>query len=69
MAFPNIWTRSWTVAQWGRETEMSGETNPVAAALGEVVKKHMKGASGITGLKRLSGGASQETWAFDATTD
>ena len=48
---------------------MSGETNPGAAALGEVVKKHMKGASGITGLKRLSGGASQETWAFDATTD
>jgi aminoglycoside phosphotransferase (APT) family kinase protein len=47
---------------------MSGENNPIAAPLAEVVQKHIPGATGIDALKRLSGGASQEIWSFDAVT-
>lgn len=47
---------------------MSGETNPIEAPLAAAVKKHVAGATGIESLKRLSGGASQEIWSFDATT-
>lgn len=46
---------------------MAAETNPIAAPLAEATKRHIDGATGIANLKRLSGGASQETWAFDAT--
>lgn len=46
---------------------MAAETNPIAAPLAEAAKRHIDGATGIANLKRLSGGASQETWAFDAT--
>ena len=56
------------VALSGRATDMTGGSNPIEAPLAEVVKAHIEGATGITGLKRLSGGASQETWSFDATT-
>ena len=45
---------------------MSGETNPIAAPLASAVARHIEGVSGIENLRRLSGGASQETWAFDA---
>lgn len=48
---------------------MAAETNPIAAPLAEAAKRHIEGATGIANLKRLSGGASQETWAFDATVD
>ena len=41
----------------------------MAPRLGEAVAAHVKGAAGIKDLKRLSGGASQETWAFDAVDD
>jgi aminoglycoside phosphotransferase (APT) family kinase protein len=37
-----------------------------AEALAAVVKRHIPGATSIAGLKRLSGGASQETWSLDA---
>jgi aminoglycoside phosphotransferase (APT) family kinase protein len=47
---------------------MGAEANPIAAPLAEVARKHIDGATGIAGLKRLSGGASQEIWSFDATT-
>lgn len=40
----------------------------LAEGLTAVVRAHIDGATGIDGLKRLSGGASQETWSFDATT-
>ena len=36
--------------------------------LAVVTRRAIAGATGITGLRRLSGGASQETWAFEAVT-
>ncbi|ABS64683.1 aminoglycoside phosphotransferase [Parvibaculum lavamentivorans DS-1] len=48
---------------------MEAERNPMAAALTQTVLRHINGATGADGLKRLSGGASQETWSFDATTE
>ncbi len=38
----------------------------IAEALSAAVRRFVPGASGISRLTRLSGGASQETWAFDA---
>jgi aminoglycoside phosphotransferase (APT) family kinase protein len=38
----------------------------IAAALERVVCARIPGATGIRELRRLSGGASQETWSFDA---
>ena len=40
----------------------------IAPRLARVVAARIPEASGIDGLRRLSGGASQETWSFDATT-
>jgi aminoglycoside phosphotransferase (APT) family kinase protein len=40
----------------------------IAAALERAVCARIPGATGIANLRRLSGGASQETWSFDATT-
>ena len=37
-----------------------------AEALTVAVKRAIPGATSIAGLKRLSGGASQETWSLDA---
>jgi aminoglycoside phosphotransferase (APT) family kinase protein len=34
--------------------------------LAAVVRRVIAGAQGVSGLRRLSGGASQETWAFEA---
>lgn len=48
---------------------MGAEANPIAAPLDAAVRRHIKGATGIANLRRLSGGASQETWSFDATTE
>ena len=48
---------------------MSGSENPIAAPLAGAVMRHFPGVTGIENLKRLSGGASQETWSFDATRD
>lgn len=36
-----------------------------ADRLADLVRRHLPGSLGIAGLVRLSGGASQETWAFD----
>ena len=47
---------------------MSETSTDLATSLNEVARRHIEGATGIEDLKRLSGGASQETWAFDATT-
>lgn len=51
-----------------RGIEMGAEANPIAAPLAEVIRRKIAGATGTAALKRLSGGASQETWSFDATT-
>jgi aminoglycoside phosphotransferase (APT) family kinase protein len=40
----------------------------VEEALGAAVRRGIDGVTGIRALRRLSGGASQETWSFDATT-
>ncbi len=45
------------------------DVDALAAGLEAVVKERIAGASGVLGLRRLSGGASQETWSFDANTD
>jgi aminoglycoside phosphotransferase (APT) family kinase protein len=37
-----------------------------AAALSKTILREIPGATGVTGLHRLSGGASQETWSFNA---
>lgn len=48
---------------------MGIETNPLAEPLAEAVQRHIAGTTGIAKLKRLSGGASQEIWSFEATTE
>jgi aminoglycoside phosphotransferase (APT) family kinase protein len=37
-----------------------------AAALAAAVTRHLAGEATVAGVRRLSGGASRETWAFDA---
>jgi aminoglycoside phosphotransferase (APT) family kinase protein len=39
------------------------------AALAAAVRRRLAGATGVAALRRVSGGASQETWSFDATRD
>ncbi len=41
-------------------------SDDIAPALAAVAAHHLPGATGIENLRRLSGGASQETWAFEA---
>ena len=48
---------------------MAEDTGSFSDALAEVVRNHVQGATGISGIKRLSGGANQETWALDAETE
>ena len=48
---------------------MSGEVNPIAGPLSAAVARQIEGVSAIENLRRLSGGASQETWSFDAIGD
>ena len=48
---------------------MSAEVNPIAGPLAAAVARQIEGINGIENLRRLSGGASQETWSFDATGD
>lgn len=47
---------------------MSGSENQLLNDLSDVARRQFPGAVGISGLRRLSGGASQETWAFDVAT-
>lgn len=49
---------------------MTGERDPVsvlAEGLAEVLSEHLRKTVRISGLKRLAGGQSHETWAFDAS--
>ncbi|HEV2309653.1 MAG TPA: phosphotransferase family protein, partial [Acidimicrobiia bacterium] len=39
------------------------------AALAAAVSRHLGGDARVDGLRRLSGGASRETWSFDASYD
>jgi aminoglycoside phosphotransferase (APT) family kinase protein len=48
--------------------ESRGDSSELGAALAAAVRRRLPGATGIAELRRLSGGASQETWSFDATT-
>ncbi|MDE1173949.1 MAG: phosphotransferase family protein [Parvibaculaceae bacterium] len=48
---------------------MAAGSENIASQLADVARAHIADATGATGLKRLSGGASQETWAFSATTE
>jgi aminoglycoside phosphotransferase (APT) family kinase protein len=45
-----------------------GDSSELGEALAAAVRRGVPGATGIAELRRLSGGASQETWSFDATT-
>ena len=47
---------------------MGAEANPLSGPLSAVACNRIPGATGISNLKRLSGGASQETWSFDVVT-
>lgn len=45
---------------------MPDNVNPIAVPLAAALTRAIASVTGIENLKRLSGGASQETWAFDA---
>lgn len=47
---------------------MTGD-NQLEGALTQAVRRHISGAQGISGLRHLTGGASKETWAFNAVKD
>jgi aminoglycoside phosphotransferase (APT) family kinase protein len=47
---------------------MTAVSDPGPAALDAAVARLIPGASGIAGLRALAGGASQQTWSFDALT-
>ncbi len=47
---------------------MTANHEDITGALGEVVRNCIPGATSISDLHRLPGGASQETWRFDAET-
>lgn len=48
---------------------MSGPDASLQAALVRALRRSLPGTRGVSGLRRLSGGASQETWSLDAETD
>ncbi len=48
--------------------ESRSDASELAGALAAAVRRRLPGATGVAELRRLSGGASQETWSFDATT-
>lgn len=47
---------------------MPADQDDIAGALAAATRRHLPGATGIGGLRRLTGGANKETWAFDAET-
>lgn len=49
--------------------ERSSEADQVAAALAIAAGRHFAGPAFIEGLSRESGGASRQTWSFDALVD
>ena len=48
---------------------MKTDVPALQAGLARLVAAHIDGAKGVTTPRRLSGGASQETWSFDACTE
>lgn len=46
-----------------------GTVNDIEKALTEWAREHYGAAAAIAGLRRLSGGASQETWAFEVAAE
>jgi aminoglycoside phosphotransferase (APT) family kinase protein len=57
-------------AQSGKRSAQRGEGEQgpeLAEGLAAAVGRGLRGATGVAELRRLSGGASQETWSFDAT--
>ena len=48
---------------------MTSEAALVAAALSGAASRHFGGRAEIQGLRRESGGASRQTWSFDAAVD
>jgi aminoglycoside phosphotransferase (APT) family kinase protein len=46
---------------------MAAGREVVPDALAAALRRHLPDVSGVAALRRLSGGASQETWSFDAT--
>lgn len=47
---------------------MTTGTDPITSALQAALSRTFPGAGSVTALRQLSGGASQETWAFDLAT-
>lgn len=47
---------------------MPADQDDIAAALAAATRRHLPFVAGISGLRRLTGGANKETWAFDAET-
>ena len=47
----------------------ASEADQVAAALAGAARRHFAGPATIERLKRESGGASRQTWSFDAVVD
>ena len=45
---------------------MSGDGNDLAGQLAKALTSHLDGNITIENLARLTGGASRETWSFDA---
>src|SRR5437764_7356060 len=48
---------------------MASEADHVAAVLASAAGRHFGGPATIEGLARESGGASRQTWSFDAVVD
>ena len=48
---------------------MSAAPSDLPDALAAAARRRIPGTRGIRDLRRLSGGANQETWSFDARTD
>lgn len=48
---------------------MPNDPKKLEPPLTEVVRKRIPGATGISDLRRLTGGASQQIWSFDAITE
>src|SRR6476469_3499986 len=46
---------------------LGNEADLVAAGLASATSRHFNGPASILGLRRESGGASRQTWSFDAT--
>jgi aminoglycoside phosphotransferase (APT) family kinase protein len=48
---------------------VGGASDALADGLDAALRARVPGVTGVSGLRRLSGGASNETWAFEGATD